>query len=146
MFISACSINSKPGDESLTTESEYGELLSTFQEEKMEIEVSTDKNVYSKKEDEIIFKIHNTGTESVGFGVPIYVEKLKGDKWYKIPYTERLAFTDNLLEVEPKSHFEQTVELRYLDYQLTEGYYCAVKSFSVNDEDLVLGIEFELNE
>ncbi len=141
IFISACSI-SKPGDESLTTESEYEELPSKLKEEQIEIEVSVNNR---NEGDEIIFLIENKGTTPIGFGRPIYIEKLINGVWYRIPYI-RLEFTDDIGEVEPNSIFEDTIDLRYLDYQLTEGNYRAIKAFYGNEGKIILAAEFEISE
>ncbi|AXI09260.1 hypothetical protein CV093_10645 [Oceanobacillus sp. 143] len=94
---------------------------------------------------ELILKIENTGTTTVGFGEPLYIEKLTSGTWYQIPY-RNLAFADISLGIEPNSDYEQAVPLEHLDYQLTEGNYRIIKVFNVNEDESVLGAEFEIKE
>ena len=147
LLISGCSIETKPGEESLATVSEYGDLPSAIKENPIELKLTIDKNVYSKKEYRLTFTIDNNSSEPVYFESPVYVEKWKDDKWYQIPYTERLAFTDIVLGVEPHSQSEETIDLRNLDFQRTEGLYRITKSFHGGElDDFVLGVEFEIKD
>ncbi|QCR32508.1 immunoglobulin-like domain-containing protein [Lysinibacillus sp. SGAir0095] len=146
MFISACSYNfTDSGEEFLEEESEYGDLPNKLNEELTEIEVTTDKNEYSTQLNELILKIENAGTTTVGFGVPLYIEKLINGTWYRIPY-KNLSFTDIGLGIEPNSEYEQAVPLEYLNYQITQGNYRIIKAFNINEGEVVLGAEFEIKE
>ena len=146
MFISACSNNATDSETDLfENESEYGDLPNILNEEQTIIKVTTDKKEYSTQVNELILKIENTGTTMVGFGEPLYIEKLMSGTWYQMPY-KNLEFADIGLGIEPNSDYEQAVPLEYLQYPLTEGNYRVIKAFSVNEGKFVLGVEFEIKE
>lgn len=154
LLISACSSDRSVSENtSLESKSQYGDLPSKFSEGETTIEVYTDKQVYTLPVDEIVLLIENSGTTSIGFGEPRYLEKLKDGMWYQIPY-DSLAFGDIGLSIEPGNVDEQEMPLEYLDYRLTEGTYRIPKTFHVNSktesledaELIVLASEFEIEE
>lgn len=146
LLISACSNNETDSEAVLLErESEYGDLPNKLNEAQTIIEVTTDKKEYSTQVNELILKIKNTGTTTVGFGNS-YIEKLINGTWYQIPYRDDHAFADVTSAIEPNSNYEQEVFLEYLDYQLTEGKYRVVKAFNVTEGEYVLGAEFEIEE
>lgn len=147
MYIPACSnkvIDSE--DESLDRKSEYGELPNKLNDQQVQIEVTTDKKEYSTEVNELILKIENNGTTTVGFGVPLYIEKLINGTWYQISYRKNLAFADIALGIEANSVYDQAVPLEHLDYQLKEGKYRIIKAFHINEGKYVLGVEFEITD
>lgn len=147
LLISACSNNATVSKaDLLERKSEYGELPNKLNEAQTIIEVTTDKKEYSTQSNELILKIKNTGTTTVGFGLPLYIEKLIDGAWYQIPYRDDYAFADVTSAIEPYSNYEQEVHLEYLDYQLTVGNYRVVKAFNVTEGEYVLGAEFEMKE
>ncbi|WP_449443205.1 immunoglobulin-like domain-containing protein [Ureibacillus acetophenoni] len=145
LFMSACSSNIAESDIDKLIESEYGDLPDQLHKGQTKIEVTTDKKAYSTNVNEIILRIANTGTTSVGFGNPLYVEKLINGTWYQIPY-KRLAFTDITLGIDHNSNEEQEVPHEHLYYQFTEGNYRIIKEFYINEDVFVLGAEFEIKD
>lgn len=146
LLISACSNNATVSEaDLLKRKSEYGDLPNKLNEAQTIIEVTTDKKEYSTQANELILKIKNTGTTTVGFGNS-YIEKLINGAWYQIPYRDDFALADVTSAIEPYSNYEQEVHLEYLDYQLTEGNYRVVKAFNVTEGEYVLGAEFEMKE
>ncbi|MFC7687093.1 immunoglobulin-like domain-containing protein [Ureibacillus sp. GCM10028918] len=146
MLISACSNNATDSEvDILERESEYGDLPNKLNEAQTKIEVATVKKEYSTQVNELILKIENTGTTTVGFDLPLYIEKLINGTWYQIPY-KNFTFADITLGTDSNSHYEQAVPLEHLDYQLTEGSYRIIKAFYVNEGESVLGAQFDLKE
>jgi hypothetical protein len=103
------------------------------------VHLNLDKEVYNSK-DTMKLTIFNNNTSPIAFGRPFQIEQLKDGKWSEYPLD--LAFTLELILLEPGKKFEQIVSLESFE----KGRYRIFKNLSIEDSQIELRLvrEFEV--
>lgn len=100
---------------------------------------------YNKNTRTITFKTENKGNEDITTGLPYTIEKYnKKNKWEKTNLTDKLAFIDIALIIQPGKTIDERIDLSMVN--ITEnGKYRIVKAYNVGKENINQYIEFEVN-
>lgn len=121
-------IFSGPVRESYPVQATAKAIIIRAQGEAEGVELETDKTTYQKGET-MNLTIKNNSTAQISLGRPYKIEQLKSGKWSEYPL--ELAFTLELILLEPGETFEQTVPLEKLE----PGEYRLSKSIGLGSGD-----------
>ncbi|WP_312115441.1 immunoglobulin-like domain-containing protein [Brevibacillus reuszeri] len=135
---------SNPEPPALTNPSTYGELPSKGTEQDLQVEMSIPKKNYAAGTEKVSIEVKNHGSDQLLYGVAYQVEKREQGTWYAIPFQPNTAFVDIGIIVEPNHTRDEEMNLKMLDYPMTNGEYRMIKSFYVNGRELTLATYFTI--
>ncbi|MDQ0350941.1 carbonic anhydrase [Alkalibacillus filiformis] len=119
-----------------------GDLPSEYIKGETNVQMETEKSIYSKSINEIKVTVRNQGPNPIAFGTYYRVEKYKGDTWYEVPLN--IQFTDIGLSIKANETYDEEVQIKHIDYQLTQGLYRIVKEFRTENDEINLAVEFTI--
>jgi len=140
LFTTACS------PESLTEQSKYGELSSSYTDPEISVELHLEKTEYEAPLDTIQFEVKNSGPGTIQFGVEFQVDKREQDAWHVVPFKENHGFPSIGVELEPGKAYQGKVEAASFDYSFPSGEYRIIKKLYLDGKEIVLATEFQIKE
>ncbi|MDV2582582.1 immunoglobulin-like domain-containing protein [Alkalibacillus haloalkaliphilus] len=120
-----------------------GDLPSEYVNDQTNVQMETEKSIYSKSINEIKITVSNQGPNPIAFGTYYRVEKYQENAWYEVPLN--IQFTDIGLSIKTNETYNDEVQIEHLDYQLTQGLYRIVKEFRTENDDFRIAAKFTID-